>query len=953
MIEISNLSINGIDYTDYVTMPPQTQETLDESYDMIYCELRGVNLANPFTPFDDVNLTIKEDKIIRNYKMIIESDNVSEMILNGLYNHDVLLIEETKWSERFFIEKSIRQPLFHDYFDATEYAYIFDQNNSIQNKTTSIINIKTPIAAGIEYTAVTPYNFAVAMLGEFFANSQSFKSNLKVYKNNIKIYDDVGYGSKLFTFTWEEYSEYRFEYAIFNNSTDYYYYEVTAIPKPIPKDDYTIRDVINQLCETAITLRQGETPIFSIASITEYSDGEYAKKVKEILDSKSPEFTFSKMSLWEALKMIGENCHFIPKIKNRKIYLDLLGLDIKTTLTNTLSDYYSNTLSLSSNDFCNKLDSQANNLTNLDDINQGSVTTPFNNGYRTLRTETGIVKITDNNIIIPTEDNIEKIIKLEIGYLSDNTLVGDITPYVYEESEYKGLSSYGSTFPYSKMFAIKYKQGQPNITGLDYERPNTISQAFEGIAIKNIIYRKIHKGTNWWTNLLDKEDVFQLQYRLTYIPSTNARVTQSKANKEDIGKPISIAYNQGASKIASNALGENFKGTIAKIGNIEKKKMYIIPHINKIPKCGQKFDDDYYISVVKCEFYPTFVKCEVGLSKNYNNKNAYVEINSQLEFFEYDRNIIIDRYIIYEEYCEVGTDSYENETIKSIITSTGITKFADAFENINTDSSISLVLIEGYDNDNNKIGNYYDEFALPIISLGIGNSILLAFHFEDSISAGNTARYIQGEREQQSQKYVDIYGEVKSLKLAYGSSVSQIIAPNEYTKAVQMGDSIPRTDYIGNIDTYFNIPSESKMIIDKGVGEIPHISFQLHFISNKNNLIIGSGLSRKSNFVTNEIKNYKLFILDHPINKFDTKINLTNAIDNGTITLTKDFAKKQIKLGDFTALANGKAWAICQVYYNDDNNIIDNDLIIGENKEILLNDVVEMPYFTFKRNIYK
>ena len=109
---------------------------------------------------------------------------------------------------------------------------------------------------------------------------------------------------------------------------------------------------------------------------------------------------------------------------------------------------------------------------------------------------------------------------------------------------------------------------------------------------------------------LNGEDVFKLQYRLTYIPTTSARVVQSKAYKEDIKKSISIAYNQSASKLSSRAYGENLKGAIAKMGNVEKLKMYIFPTVDLVPKCGQLFDEDYYISTVRTEYYPNFIKCE-------------------------------------------------------------------------------------------------------------------------------------------------------------------------------------------------------------------------------------------------------------------------------------------------------------------------------------------------------
>lgn len=949
MIKINKLLIDNVDYSDYATIPLQKQDTLNESFDVQYIELNYIEKEIPFEPFIDVFIELTDDINTKEFYMFIESDTTTEIISNKTYLHKILLIEQTKWSERFFIEKSVTNPLYHNYMGTNRPINI----NDITIKTDVEIFIKNNGDLSFFSTPVnknTIINIPNIVFNETsLIDWQFYDGLLTITKPNGEVKEITLEKSKYTEFSFEQIGTYTFYFdynlrASTGTSTDYAYcrfsLNIYCIEQIIKKDDYLIKDSINLLLNTCETLRISETPKFSLANIEDYvgKSEDYKNQIIKILEMKSPEFYFSKMSLFEALKTIGDYCHFIPRIKNKKVYLDLLGRTEK--IKNSLEDYCSYELSQTSNEFCSKLDSQVNNLVNLDDEAQGSITEPFNNGYKTLRTDIGTVVLKEDNIIIPTEYPIEKVVKLEIGYLSNknnNVYVGDITPYVYEDAEYQTLSSYEDEFPTSRMYAIKYTQGQPNITGLSFERVN-FNPSFEGIAIKNIIHRVLGKAINGWTNLWDTENTLQLQYRLTYIPNTSTRVTQSKAYKSSINKTVALAYNQSASKLSSNAYGENLKGQVLKLGNVEKRKMYIFPTLDLIPECGLLFDDDYYISIVKCEYYPNFIKCEVGLSKHYNNKSAYVEVNSQIRFYEVSEKIAVDRFIVYEDYCEVG---YDNTTDNlSLITDDGLTHFANAFVDNFKGDEVSLVKTQGYDRFNEPL----KEYVLPVISLGVGNSLLFEFHYEDNYSAGSSSFYDGTNKVQQMQEYSDIYGEIETLQLKYGKNNKVY---GDYESAVNLGNSLPNSTYVDNITEYFST-GEDRIVIKKDSREIPHFTYQIHFISNNDNIIIGSGLARKSTFVTNEPMNYKLYLLKNNINKFESEIDLTNATLCDKISITIKPENKKVKLNDVVAPLSSdswKSWVIVQTYNNK------NDLIIGENKNIQSGDTIVLPNFVFKHRI--
>lgn len=954
MIKVNAFYINGVDYSEYVSMPIQSQITEDESLDAFYIELKGIDLKEQFKPFTLALLVLSENngdtENLQSHYLYIDNDQVSELISLKKYNHNILLVEETKILERYFVDKTVTQPLldlniaepittnflkvlYPDQENAIKYEYIDFISQNVdwykdlyyKNDILTIINADT-----------FKETFDMATTGITTIYSKSIKI---IYPNKVEsIIEDIGQDTSIELTqngTYEIIYDFEFTKFVGNNLYTYKSRAIVAfsvIGNINDSDIYdktkTIKDVIEKLFATTEVLRVRETPKFRVASGSEYEDSEYGEKVDKILSTKSPEFTFTQQSLYEALKLIGDYAHFLPRLKNNTLFLDILGLERETELE--LEDYMSNTKTQPSNEFCWSLTSNVSNLVQMDDEAQGSVTTPHQGGLRTFRAESGTVRLEDTNIIIPTEDNIEKIIKLEIGFLSDETYVGDITSYVFEETEYQALSSYGTTPYYSKMYALKYKQGQKNITGLEFERQNVISQAFESQAIKNIIFRKTGKDVNWATSLLDSEDVFKLQYRLTYIPSINTTIKQTKPNVEDYNGNISLAYNQGASKVSADHYGENLKGTVAKLGNTELTKVFIVPYFTQIPKVGEIYNG-YNISVVKCEYYPYFIKFELGLTKNFNNKSAYIEINNQLRFYEISEKNFTDVYRIYEEYIVIGKEETPSE--ECMMNSESFwNMLSKPFAEKTNGENISYVMATGYDKEYITTG----QFLLPVISIGIGNSMVFTYHYEDNYSAGTEKT---SNKTQQLLKYTDWAGEIEQLKLSYGTTA---FTPTNYQEAWSYGDVLPHQtgEHIGVMNT-----NNKGIIILKDNRENINFNYQIHLVTN-DNLIIGSGFASRNMLVvdnTSEL-DYYLYFLPNKLNKFESKVDLTNAIEYGKLTIeSKSNNSFKIQDIEFNLDNKCKSWAIVD---KDTNK-----LILGKNIDLEGGTTIAMPYFTAKRKL--
>ena len=95
---LSNIVIDGENYTKYFTFPFTVQNTLDESLDSAMIQLSNMKRKEPFKPFTDAELGTDADGRI---DMLVANDEVTEVFGRGLYNHQITLIEPTKLLERY------------------------------------------------------------------------------------------------------------------------------------------------------------------------------------------------------------------------------------------------------------------------------------------------------------------------------------------------------------------------------------------------------------------------------------------------------------------------------------------------------------------------------------------------------------------------------------------------------------------------------------------------------------------------------------------------------------------------------------------------------------------------------------------------------------------------------------------------------------------------------------
>ena len=656
-------------------------------------------------------------------------------------------------------------------------------------------------------------------------------------------------------------------------------YMIEAVNLPQLKP-YTITDCVVRVLELAEPLRVGETPRFTFEGANYTSDGrlndQYPAGSQAEYYSKiiAPELTMTQSTLREQLKVIGSYIHAEPWLDENNV-VHFLDLGEQTPVN--MGEYISNTLKTDINGYCTEIRSNVQNLVNSLGYAKGAVIEPGENFFRSLRCETMYVRINEQNGVALTDLPIYSIEGVSCGLTSDNVpwiyAPKDITPYVFEATEYgSNLSSFGGGYPYSKEWAIYYTLGQKSLKGLFYQRPDATSTADNSpFAIANIlaavnglspseVYRVLRNG------------VARLVFQITYKPIAPAFLSHGKQYYISGEETYTLPYNQSDNLVESQYYGENMKGVAARLGNIEQAKTYLLSSRAQIPKIGMMLDG-YSIAAVNTEYMPNYIKCTLGLSKDYNRISEYVGINSVKRMYEISERQVTQRDILIKEDIVITSDpNMQNDSGVFFLRKEAI---LGAFEPGRFDGyTIEGAVFHGYRKDGTDLGK---PVLLPVLGRAFGNSIHFSMRFKDNYSAGDKSEFAREDGVsgywQNDVPYTDYFGRIYWGRL--------ILAFNQgYTDAIQTiaAFELPKLDIDLSTKmwathsysvTYGGVLSEASSIrLRKDNRETVGFNIEAEFKTTEDDIIIGSELAARCNYlVSSPTTGVSLYATKTPTNK--------------------------------------------------------------------------------------
>ena len=752
----------------------------------------------------------------------------------------------------------------------------------------------------------------------------------------------------------------------------------------VPKTQPTITSVCQRLLSSGITRRVGIDKGAEIQKQEYVLDEDFAQEYKNVT---APEFSFTNCTLWDALSQVGGYIHAIPRLvplsttddTHYKVTFDKLGGSEQAPAMPPMI-YQDSTID--SNEWCGKITSPAQNLCNTTD--EGGAITEFGNDYITVRTEDGNIEINGDNVLIRTSLPIQQLIKLECGFIPDynsgNTPVGDITAYAYEDAEYSVLSSYwGTAYPYSKAWALRWKQGGNIIDGLTFkqEGQTSVSEAFNKTAIVNIINAKTGIGLNS-INTSNGEWYRRLAFKVTYVPIATARVEAVKPVLTDGGETSNaLVYNQGANVAETSFYGEKMRGAIARLGQDVEQRTYDIKTYSQMPKVGQILDGKY-IATVDAEYDITRIRITVTLAKNFNQLSQFVGLNSNYRLYDISEKQSVERHIHYAERIIVGKSayasrySYQSNGNTVVDTHNTILRYftlmmkrtfdRGAWSADESDYIINKIMCAFVSFDK---FNASDGVLMPVVAFPFGNSICFNISFYDNYGAGfQSSNDFENEKNKATQRlvpYTDVYGEFSKMSL-FMSDNAWTPSFNEqkdggkamlYPEGTSLGKyGFTTLEATGNLDDY-------ALKIDKDSREQIDVSYQVHYVSDSDDIIVCPGLASFNPYVSKEeaiLEPDKFYVIwqKQTINALDKDIVTSSSItvqelsadtawEENTTPLTHVLMVNGIlKWNPMTCPIDGaKSWAICKKVGTDRYTIL-----FGQNVDINSGETTDAIYFS-------
>lgn len=952
------VSINGKLYPKAV-FPLKTADLLDEQLDEAYLTMVLCKEEH----FDMLSRVQIDARTKNAYGQITSEKSFNYVIANDrsvltikdkkLYKHEIYLIEETK----------LLEGLVGD-------SIVF--TNTLGNIYTLNAPLSTPISSESRFPEKTPSTYkAVLEIGTEFTfvpasviyeNQANFDGGkLTVLYGGEPIFESISfpYTTVLQEGMYVARYESEFEMPAGGEATKTVEYYFTVIKNRYPLKKWTITDVVQRTLDLIEPHLDGYPNRFTF-------NEEQAEEYKNVI---APEFAFTKENLRERLQQIGGFIHAEPRLRNGVIYFDKYGMNDYADMYKT--PYTGKMVCQDINHYATNLDSSVDNLVSQLSWAKGVIMEPFAGGYRSVRTESMNVRITEENMLIQTIFPVYQVEKLTCAYIKDGEMITcDITPYVFESVDYNSnLSSYSETYPTSKAFGVYYTQGERNIRGLNFKVPDAISDILRKYAIINILEAVSGENFGWF----DKIDYPTLMFQITYIPIFSTRVTQTKQYIVGMQHPFALPYNQGANMIETSYYGENMKGLIARLGNVEKTLTYMVYNLNRIPKAGQLFDDEYYISAVFTEFMPSYIKVQLTLSKDFNRLSQYINVPSYKRFYEVSERQAFRRETLYTDYLVIGNEVEDDG--QTLLNPTQFFYYLKAIftQDVHEDAKITAARVWGKDKGKNNL--YENPVIMPVLSTAMGTTMNFSFSAEDNYSAG--ARSIEhnvmsGNNEvtgywQQYLPYGDYYGRMYWLSFQLVTSMTYT-TPEAYLQAALDFPKDQRE--IPTIETVISAVN-TPILYRKDSREIMNFTYQASFVTNRKNIVIGSALAAMNPLIKGSDRDNPagLFISPHRINKFDDFVDVSEMTQQdwtGAEDVTVDGTV--MRLGQITASVEGKAWAIVYSPNQEDTEITVEDedgnvttqkipvgdrLLIACNMDVYAGQLIILPSISIVHNIFK
>lgn len=602
---------------------------------------------------------------------------------------------------------------------------------------------------------------------------------------------------------------------------------------------------------------------------------------------RSPEYAWScRTLLWECLKEIGMDMGgYFPTVsfgENGKYVISFIPTE---NIVKTVTDfpYFSYAEGEDITQVCSEIDTD---ISNVIATNQGtaSVVFPSQNGWITPRTDD--VRLTDSNCEIQTPNIIEKPIRI---YINQNTIalgndgktlfdftgeeILEVTEYFPEYKKYQALeivkdSKYNkfNTNLYRNNACYWTENGQ-KITIVSEKFPSGWGVGFARIAIFSAIASSIYKTYapcgEWFITVNGQKVDFgynllntnpkNLQFRIEYVArdtSTKLRtVKQEKCNYEYI-QP----FNQRAEIVDAPALGNEMDKTVNQMGVPYIKAAWRYKSLSDILPIGTAFVKDsetYILTVNECELTShDNILVTHTFSKNWSMISSYLKQNKQYRNTKIPTDILSSN-LHYQDYFVISDKEEEGE-VGLLSLYGGISYASSVFGDRVTDQTeVNNFAIY---RTNGGLGT---GAVISANSFAIKKSLVFAAQLQNNMTAG---KQVDPDNEYYCKEvlYAGNNGIIIEGLMEFGIGLNNINAYSLPFSDKGTGENIIKNPIVSR---EFRIEKSSAMQIS--------MTYQVHFVSDMHDIIIGGLLAENNPLIRDVDKDFKyqLWGLKRPLPK--------------------------------------------------------------------------------------
>ena len=686
----------------------------------------------------------------------------------------------------------------------------------------------------------------------------------------------------------------------------------------------TLYDTFVRLCNT--------TPLRLVSQSNRYTPTTDAAIVARMQSIRSPEYSWSCRTLfWECLKEIGIDMGaYFPTVSfgddGQYIISFFQTEQNRQEITNF--DCISLANGTDESQVCSEIDTD---ISNIIATNQGTASTVFPSQVGWVTPRTDDIRLTTDNCEIHTDDVMQKPIHIWLniegvtinvedddGYMIEKNiseLLGsdalDLSHYIPEQKEYNSLNIYieaewnalsepekaekcaNNTFYWiENTNRVVLSNEYSKITILDNISVLARVASYSLIYVCNGVYREDPGGahSSWYiTDYTGKEwrlwfptisdtllpvDMRPRQFRVEYISqSTSTKLRAVKQRK--CGYEYVTPYNQRAEIVDAEMLGAEMDKTVNQLGVDYLKVVSIYRSLADVLPIGTVFKDGDESYMLVCNEYEatnrTNIQVTHTFSKNWAMLSSWLKQNKQYRNTRIPtdilaRNLHYQDYFVISETDAVGAGLGE----KGLLTIEAVSRVGDVFSG-------------GRPNENTEVNNFaiYSPFisstnfrngaVVSCDSFGVKKSIVLSAKMENNLTAG---RRVDPDNDYYCQEV--LYTGTSGKFLPGGTArcifglLDSALDPNE----------LPKSRFASELNLISEPVIDAQFYIDKSSAEQLTFTYQVHFVSDMPDIVIGGLIADNNPLVqdrTTELK-YQLWGLTSPLDHMAVVVNS----DNGT-----------------------------------------------------------------------